>query len=43
MNDQTLERIAIALEKIAKLMENAEKREVNEKLKALKESRSKKA
>ena len=43
MNDELLERIAIALEKISELMENSEKREVNEKRKALKESRNKKA
>lgn len=43
MNDQLLERIAIALEKIATLMENSEKRDVSEKRRVLKESRNKKA
>lgn len=33
MNEETLNRIAIALEKIANLMENKEKREINESLK----------
>ena len=42
MNDQLLERIAVALEKIATLMENSEKRDVAEKRRALKESRNKK-
>jgi hypothetical protein len=42
MNEEYLKRIAIALEKIASLMENSEKREIGEKRKALKESRNKK-
>lgn len=42
MNDELLERIAVALEKIATLMENSEKREIHEKRKALKESRNEK-
>ena len=42
MNDELLERIAVALEKMATLMENSEKREIHEKRKALKESRNKK-
>ena len=43
MDQETLERIAIALEKIAALMENSEKREVAEMRKTLKESRNKKS
>ena len=42
MDQETLQRIASALEKIATLMENSQKREIHEKRKAVKESRSKK-
>lgn len=39
MTEQQVERIAIALEKIAELMENSEKREVNLKRNEIKEAK----
>lgn len=39
MNEETLNRIAAALERIADVMENKQKREVNEALKARRDTR----
>jgi hypothetical protein len=40
MEDKNLERIAIALERIAQLMENSERREINQSKSSLKEAKA---